>query len=68
MPKNQLKEYLVYSGIAAQMGITIWLFSKLGDWLAIVCNIPVLKTVLSLTGVFLALSVVLIKVIKDSKD
>lgn len=32
-PKNQLKNVAVLSGIAFQMGITIYLFVMLGKWL-----------------------------------
>ena len=63
-----MKEYLVYSGIAVQMGLTIWLFSYIGDRVAIYFNMPVLKTLMSLIGVFLAISVIIIKVIKDNKN
>ena len=32
-PNNQLKQLAVLSGIAIQMGVTIFLFVKLGKWL-----------------------------------
>ncbi|MDG3583333.1 MULTISPECIES: AtpZ/AtpI family protein [Galbibacter] len=31
--KNQLKNFAVFSGIAIQMGVTIFLFVYLGKWL-----------------------------------
>ena len=32
-PKNQLNKYVRFSGIAFQMGLTIYLGSVLGKWL-----------------------------------
>ncbi|TRZ46456.1 AtpZ/AtpI family protein [Robertkochia solimangrovi] len=32
-PKNPLKNFAIFSGIAIQMGLTIFLFAWLGRWL-----------------------------------
>lgn len=32
-PKNQLNKYVRFTSIALQMGLTIYLGSKLGEWL-----------------------------------
>ncbi len=32
-PKKQLKNVAILSGIAIQMGVTIYLFARLGGWL-----------------------------------
>lgn len=32
-PKKQLNKYLRFTGIATQMGVTIYLASLLGEWL-----------------------------------
>ncbi|MBL7471778.1 AtpZ/AtpI family protein [Robertkochia sediminum] len=32
-PKNPLKNFAIFSGIAIQMGVTIFLFAWLGRWL-----------------------------------
>ena len=35
-PKNQLNKYVRFSGIAIQMGLTIYLGSALGKWLDVI--------------------------------
>ncbi len=37
-PKKQLKNAAILSGIGLQMGITIYLFVKLGKWLDVTYN------------------------------
>lgn len=65
-PKKQLKQIAALSGIAIQMGITIYLFVLLGKWLDVNYN-PSGKAhliVCTLVGVTISLYVVLRQVNK----
>ncbi|MFD0863093.1 AtpZ/AtpI family protein [Sungkyunkwania multivorans] len=37
-PKRQLNKFIALTGIALQMGITIYLFVRLGKWLDVTYN------------------------------
>ncbi|WP_348703061.1 AtpZ/AtpI family protein [Tenacibaculum sp. 190524A02b] len=70
MPRNQLNKYLRFSGIAIQMGATIYLGSLLGNWLdAKFPNDNQLYTkICTLAAVFGAMYSVIRQVIKLTKD
>jgi len=54
-PKRQLNRYIVLSGIGLQMGITIYLASRLGKWLdATYTDSNIYTIVLTLMGVALS--------------
>ena len=59
--KKQLKNFAVLSGVAIQMGVTIFLFVKLGKWLDSKYNEggKVFLVVCTLAGVAASLYVVL---------
>jgi len=73
MTKNQskkpLNKYLQFSGIAIQMGVTIYLGSKLGEWLdSFFLNENQLYfKICTLFAVFLAMYAVIKQVVKLSK-
>jgi len=68
--KSQLKAVAKYSGIAFQMGGTIYLGSLLGKWLdQKYQNQDGLYTkIVTLVAVFIAMYLVIHQVIRDSKD
>lgn len=68
-PKNNFKQFAKYSGIAIQMGLTIYLASELGNWLDKTYNNTeqLYKKIVTLVGVFLAMASVILQVIKNSK-
>lgn len=67
--KNQLKNFAVFSGIAIQMGATIYGGSLLGEWLDVRNNIsePFYAKWITLLAVFLSVFGIIIQVIKFSK-
>ncbi len=67
--KNQLKNFAVFSGIAVQMGATIYVGSLFGEWLDDKNNIqePFYAKWITLLAVFLSVIGVIIQVIKFSK-
>ncbi|MGG8496158.1 AtpZ/AtpI family protein [Tenacibaculum sp. TC6] len=69
-PKKQLNKYVRFSGIAFQMGLTIYLGSLLGKWLDIKYpNDNQLYTkICTLAAVFGAMFSVIRQVTKLSKD
>lgn len=66
---KKLKEFVKYSGIAIQMGLTIYLASLLGEWLdEKYSNTDGLyKKIITLIGVFIAIASVILQVSKHSK-
>ncbi len=68
--KSQLKQYARFSGIAIQMGVTIYLGSLLGEWLDNKYpNSDNLYTkICTLAAVFLAMYSVIKQVTNLSKD
>jgi len=56
-PKKQLNKYLALTGIAFQMGATIYLFTYLGKWLdgKYPHHIKVYTLILSILGVVISL-------------
>ncbi|MCP4882966.1 MAG: AtpZ/AtpI family protein [Flavobacteriales bacterium] len=54
-PKRQLNRYIVLSGIGLQMGVTIYLASRLGKWLdSTYTESNIYTIVLTLLGVALS--------------
>jgi len=70
MAKNQLKNFAVFSGIALQMGATIYGGSLLGEWLDTKNNItePFYAKWVTLGFVFIAIAAVIFQVTKFSKQ
>ena len=59
-PKNQLKNLAVLTGVAIQMGVTIYLFVYLGKWLDNTYNNgkKLFLIICTLLGVFISIYVV----------
>ncbi|WP_299676151.1 AtpZ/AtpI family protein [uncultured Tenacibaculum sp.] len=68
--KSQLKQYARFSGIAIQMGITIYLGSLLGEWLdnKYPNSNNLYTKICTLAAVFIAMYSVIKQVINFSKD
>ena len=68
--KKPLNKFIRFSGIAMQMGLTIYLGSKLGEWLDLTYeNSSQLYTkICTLVAVFAAITSVIIQVTKLSKE
>lgn len=68
-PSRKLKDFAKYSGIAIQMGLTIYLASLLGDWLDQKYNNTeqLYTKIVTLIGVFVAMTSVILQVTKNSK-
>jgi len=68
--KPPLKAFAKYSGIAFQMGITIYLGSVLGQWLdeKYENQDELFSKVVTLLAVFLSMYLVIKQVVRDSKD
>ncbi len=60
IPKKQPNKYLALTGIAFQMGITIYLFTYLGKWLDTKYphHIKIYTLILSIVGVVISLYVI----------
>lgn len=70
-PKKQLNPYIKFSSIAIQMGLTIYLGSKLGAWLDVKLQNEnqLYYKIVSLLAVFIAIYSVIKQVIKiTNKD
>ncbi|THD69352.1 AtpZ/AtpI family protein [Robertkochia marina] len=59
--RNPLKNFAIFSGIAIQMGVTIFLFAWLGRWLDDTYNEgnKLYLIILTLFGVFISIYVVI---------
>lgn len=59
--KNPLKNFAVFSGVAIQMGVTIYLFVYLGKWLDTTYNEgkKLYLIICTLVGLFLSVYVVI---------
>lgn len=70
LPKPQLNKFVRFTGIALQMGVTIYLGSKLGEWLDTkYTNEDGLYTkICTLVAVFVAMLSVIMQVTKLSKN
>ena len=69
-PKNQYRKYVIFTGMAFQMGITIGVFTLIGLWLdeKHPNNYSLYVVVFSLIGVFGALYTTIKQVIKLSDE
>jgi membrane protein DedA with SNARE-associated domain len=70
-PKKQLNQFIRFTSIGLQMGLTIYLGSKLGEWLDVKFNNQeqLYYKIVSLVAVFLAIASVIIQVLKiTNKD
>jgi membrane protein DedA with SNARE-associated domain len=70
-PKKQLNQFIRFTSIGLQMGLTIYLGSKLGEWLDVKFNNQeqLYYKIVSLAAVFLAIASVIIQVLKiTNKD
>jgi len=70
-PKKQLNQYLKFTSIAIQMGLTIYLGSKFGEWLDIKFdnNNQLYYKIVTLISVFIAVGSVIFQVLKiTNKD
>lgn len=68
-PSSPMKKYARFSGIVIQMGVIIGLFSWLGTYLDEKYQTENIWTIiLALSGVFLAMYIVIKEVIKTSQD
>jgi|JI8StandDraft_1071087.scaffolds.fasta_scaffold18930_6 hypothetical protein len=63
---NNYTTYLKFSGIAVQMGITIFLFAKLGNWLDgyYQSSNEMYTKISTMVGVFLSLYIVIVQATK----
>lgn len=68
-PSKKYKDFAKYSGIAIQMGLTIYLASLLGEWLDQKYNNTeqLYTKIVTLVGVFVAMGSVILQVSKNSK-
>ncbi|MEJ6798973.1 MAG: AtpZ/AtpI family protein [Crocinitomicaceae bacterium] len=68
-PSSPMKKYARFSGIVIQMGVIIGLFSWLGTYIDETYKTENIWTIiLALSGVFLAMYVVIKEVINSSKE
>ncbi len=70
-PKKQLNQFIRFTSIGLQMGLTIYLGSKLGEWLDVKFNNQeqLYYKIVSLVAVFFAIASVIIQVLKiTNKD
>jgi len=63
-PKNQLKNWAVFSGIGIQMGLTIFLGNLIGVWLDKKLSTSFLEETITLIAVFMAMYIVIKRVNK----
>ena len=68
-PKSPLRNFAVFSGMALQMGLTIFLFAYAGRWLDDTYNEgkKLYLIILTLLGVAIAIYVVLLQ-LKNNED
>lgn len=67
-PKKPLRNAMVLSGAGLQMGITIYLGYKLGQWLDAKFSKTYFETLSTLSAVFLAIYMLIKQVIKINND
>ncbi|MFD2916999.1 AtpZ/AtpI family protein [Psychroserpens luteus] len=61
-------KYIRFTSVAFQMGATIWLGNLLGKWLDSKYNQDFWESTVTLLSVFIAMYMVIIQVIKVSKE
>jgi membrane protein DedA with SNARE-associated domain len=70
-PKKQLNKFVRFTSIGLQMGLTIYLGSKLGEWLDVKFNNQdqLYYKIVSLVAIFIAIASVIFQVLKiTNKD
>lgn len=69
-PKKQLNKYIRFTSIGLQMGLTIYLGSKFGEWLDVKFNNQnqLYYKIVSLIAVFAAIASVIYQVTQITKD
>ena len=69
-PKKPLNKFIRFTSIGLQMGLTIYLGSKLGEWLDVKFNNQdqVYYKIVSLIAIFIAIASVIYQVIQITKD
>lgn len=70
-PKRQLNKFVRFTSIGLQMGLTIYLGSKLGEWLDVKFNNQdqLYYKIVSLVAVFVSMASVIFQVLKiTNKD
>lgn len=70
MPKNQPPKYIRFIGAGAQMGVVIFVFYKLGEYVDTKVNNPngLFLKIGTLLGVFLAIFMIIREALKLGKD
>ena len=69
-PKKQLNKFIRFTSIGLQMGLTIYLGSKLGEWLDIKFNNQdqLYYKIVSMLAVFIAIGSVIFQVLKITNN
>lgn len=69
-PKNQLHKYMRFAGAGFQIGIIIYVFFKIGEWIDVKYNQSekLYTNILTLVGVFFAIYTIVKEAIKLGKD
>jgi uncharacterized membrane protein YfcA len=68
LKKNRYNKAIKYSGVAAQMALTIALCNYAGSWAAARYQADWIEPALTLFGIFASMALVIIQVIRDSKS
>ena len=68
LKKNRYNKAIKYSGVAAQMALTIALCNYAGSWATIRYQADWIEPALTLFGIFASMALVIIQVIRDSKS
>lgn len=68
LSSNRFNKAIKYSGIAIQMAVTIALCNAIGKWAAERFGQEWLISALTLFGIFGAMALVIVQVIRDQKD
>ena len=69
-PKKPLNKFIRFTSIGLQMGLTIYLGSKLGEWLDVKFNNQdqLYYKIVSLIAIFIAIASVIYQVTQITKD
>jgi uncharacterized membrane protein required for colicin V production len=67
MSDNKLRSAIKYSGIAIQMALIILVFNFLGEKLGKYFEKEWVSSIITLIGVFLAMTSIIIQVLKENK-
>jgi hypothetical protein len=68
LKKKNFTSAIKYTGVAAQMALTIALCNYLGGWVAVRYEIEWIEPALTLFGIFSSMALVILQVIRDSKN